>query len=102
MSHVLTGSARLAQEAHEKALAASRQQETEQKRKELELKRAALEGQIALLRAQFAEEEARFARSIRFEEEREERLIEDEAKMAELRKVGSMENGRSMSAGSGT
>ena len=98
---VLTGSARLAQEAQEKALEVSRLQETEQKRRELELKRAALEAQIALLRSQFAQEEDRFTRSIRREEEREIQLANDEVRMSKLRKIEPPENGRSMSAKSG-
>jgi circadian clock protein KaiC len=98
---VLTGSARLAQEAQEKASALVRQQETEQKRKELELKRAAIEGQIAVLRAQFAEEEDRVTRLIRQEEQQEAQLAEDEVQMSKLRKVRSGGNGRSMSVGGG-
>src|SRR5690349_10981642 len=71
LGNVLTGSARLAQEAREKATALVRSQETERKRTELELKRAALEGQIAVLRAQFAEEEDRVTRLIQQEEQLE-------------------------------
>jgi circadian clock protein KaiC len=99
--NVLTGSARLAQEAQEKALAISRRQETEQKRKELELKRAAVEGQIALLRAQFAEEEDRFSRLIHQDEEREEQMEQDKEQMSKIRKAGSAGNGRSMTVGGG-
>ena len=99
---VLTGSARLAQEARERAEESSRAFETDQRRRELQRKREALESQIALLRSQFAEEEDRFSRLIQKDEECERRLAEDEAAMEKLRKVDSSGNGRTMSAGSGS
>lgn len=95
---VLTGSARLAQEAREKTAQWERHQRTEQMRKELERKREALETQIALLRSQFADEEDRVRRLIQGDEQREHRLAEDEAAMGKLRNV-SRGNGRTMSAG---
>ena len=95
---VLTGSARLAQEAQEKAAALKREQETEQKRKELDRKRADMESQIASLKAQFAEEEESLNRIIRHEEEREQRILEDEQEMSKIRKVHAGGNGRSLSA----
>jgi len=55
---VLTGSARLTQEAQEAELALSRRQESERSRRELEHKRATLEAQIAALRTEFALQEA--------------------------------------------
>jgi circadian clock protein KaiC len=99
---VLTGSARLAQEARERAEELSRTFETDQKRRELQRKREALENQIALLRSQFAEEEDRFTRLIKQEEERERRRADDEAAMGKLRKVESSVNGRALSVGSGS
>jgi circadian clock protein KaiC len=54
---VLTGTARLAQEAKERAEALIRQQEIERKQRELERKRHALEAQINALRADFSAEE---------------------------------------------
>jgi circadian clock protein KaiC len=95
---VLTGSARLSQEAREKAGELSRRQEAEQKRRELEYKRAAMEGQIALLRSQFAEEEDRLSRLVQEQEESEHQLIEGEAAMSKLRDVQSGENGRNSKA----
>ena len=50
---VLTGSARLAQEAKEMATAAQRNQEIERKRGELSRRQQALEAQIAVLQLQF-------------------------------------------------
>ena len=57
---VLTGSMRAAQEAREKALTLTRQQEAGLKKRELDRRRATLEAQIAALRAEFiaAEDEA--------------------------------------------
>jgi len=54
---VLTGTARLAQEARDRAAAAARRQETERRRRELERRRALLEANIRDLQAQFAAEE---------------------------------------------
>jgi circadian clock protein KaiC len=54
---VLTGSLRLAQEAREKAAAATRQQEIERRQRELERKRRMLETQIAAQRTQFEAEQ---------------------------------------------
>jgi len=99
---VLTGSARLAQEAREKAETLSRQQETEQKRKDLDRKRAEMESQITRMKSQFAEEEERLNRAIRKEEEREQQLLEDEGEMSKIRKVQTAGNGRSLSAGGGS
>jgi circadian clock protein KaiC len=54
---VLTGSMRLAQEARERASAASRQQEIERRQRDLDRKRQALEAQIAAQRGQFEAEQ---------------------------------------------
>jgi circadian clock protein KaiC len=54
---VLTGTARMAQEAKDRAEILERQQELERKQRELERKRDAVEAQISALRAQFAAEE---------------------------------------------
>ena len=50
---MLTGSARLTQEAQDQALQMLRKQEIERQQLELESKRQALEAQIAALRAEF-------------------------------------------------
>jgi circadian clock protein KaiC len=55
---VLTGTARVAQEARERAEILARQQENERKRRELQGKRQAMEAQITALRAAFAAESA--------------------------------------------
>ena len=73
---VLTGSARLAQEAHEQATAARRRQEIEQRRRELDRRRATLEREIADLQATIQAER----------EEAEALLAEDETQEAMRRR----------------
>jgi len=82
---VLTGSARLSQEAREKAGETLRLQEMKEKNKALEAKRKVLEAKIVAIRAEFAEEEERLAQGIKREEERERILARDLAAMASLR-----------------
>jgi circadian clock protein KaiC len=82
---VLTGSARLSQEARERAEEMGRQQESAARRKALEGKRKALEAKVAALRAEFAEEEGRVAQVNEGEEQREEKVARDMAEMTRLR-----------------
>jgi circadian clock protein KaiC len=82
---VLTGSARLSQEAREKAEETLRLHEMKEKNTALEAKRKALEAKIAAMRAEFAEKEERSAQGIKREEERERILARDLAAMASLR-----------------
>ena len=58
---VLTGSARLAQEAKDRAAALVRQQEMERRSREVERKRREIAAQIEILQAQLASEEAEVA-----------------------------------------
>jgi circadian clock protein KaiC len=58
---VLTGAARLAQEAKERTEAQLRVQELDRRQRELERKRVLLEAQIAAMRAQFEAEESEMA-----------------------------------------
>jgi circadian clock protein KaiC len=95
---VLTGSARLSQEARERAEEQSRQHETEQKRKELERRRASVEGQIELLRAQLLEEEERFTQLMKEEAGRKQLAEENAAAMSKIRRVESVGNGRNAMA----
>ncbi len=95
---VLTGSARLSQEAREREEEQSRRQQTEQQRKELERRRAAVEGQIELLRAQLLEEEERFTQLTREEEGRKKQAEEDAEAMSKIRRVESAGNGRNAMA----
>jgi circadian clock protein KaiC len=84
---VLTGSARLAQEAGEVEERISRQQEIELKQAELERKRKAMEEQIATLRAEFDIEQDRVERTIKQATQREERIVEERSSMARKREV---------------
>ena len=72
---VLTGSARLNQEAHEMAEALQRKQNIEERRRSMEQRRKAVEAQIAALRADLADEEARANGNVA--EERRERTPDD-------------------------
>jgi circadian clock protein KaiB len=60
----LTGTARVVQEARERAENVARRQEIDRKQRELETKRQAMEAQIAALRAAFAGESAELTQSI--------------------------------------
>lgn len=84
---VLTGSARLAQEAQEEADAVSRQAQIERHQRELERRRLALESKIATLRSEFESEEDEIRRMIDQEQAREKRLADDRVAMAESRRA---------------
>jgi circadian clock protein KaiC len=84
---VLTGSARLAQEAREEAAKVKRQEEIERKGRALERKRQALNAQIEKLRLEFEAEEQEAHRMIQEDQRREERLEGDREDMARSRKV---------------
>jgi circadian clock protein KaiC len=92
---VLTGSARLAQEAQEEAARLARQQEIDQCRLELERKRSALKTQVAALRAEFAATEAETVRSIEQGKQREARLAQDRSHMGQNRHADPKGKGRS-------
>jgi circadian clock protein KaiC len=78
---VLTGSARLAQEAQELALKLTRKQEVERRQIELESKRRALDAQIAALRAEFDVREAESMKIISQEEAQATQLVQERAEM---------------------
>jgi circadian clock protein KaiC len=61
---VLTGSARMSQEEHEKAAGTSRQQELEGRRRELERERRTFEARMATLRTEHEAKEERIQRTI--------------------------------------
>jgi len=82
---VLTGTARIAQEAREREADLSRKQATERRRREVARKRAALDRQIAELRAALETEEAEMATLIEQEEAREIAHGSDRSKMAAKR-----------------
>jgi circadian clock protein KaiC len=84
---VLTGSARLAQEAQEKARKLTRQQETERKQLELERKRKALEAQIAAMRTEFEAQAAESLGIIGQEQAQEAQLAQERMDMGRSRKA---------------
>ena len=84
---VLTGAARLAQEAHEEAEELLRHYEMEQKRLQNERKRKVLEAQIAALQADIATEEAELQQLARQEELRQARRQRERAAMAQRRQA---------------
>lgn len=93
---LLTGSARGALEAEEKALALLHGQETQSKRHDLERKRQSMEAQIAVLRAEYEVEEAVAARTIGQDQTRAGVLAGDRVRMARERQS---DNGSGTKAG---
>jgi circadian clock protein KaiC len=93
----LTGAARHAQEAQERAAEHERQQEIERQRRELERRRQALEARIETLRLEFEAEEEELKRRLQSAEARENRLMEDRSEMARVRKA----NGRRRESSTG-
>jgi circadian clock protein KaiC len=89
---VLTGSARLVQEAQEKAVQTLREQEVESRQLELERKRTVLEAQIAALRAEFAVQEIASMKIIGQEQAQEAQLLKERADMGLSRKADSTPN----------
>ncbi len=86
---VLTGSARLAQEAKEKATAVQRSLEIERKRGELARRQQALEAQIAVLQLQFQTDKEEMERDIACEQAYMEKVTQGRHEMARSRKADS-------------
>lgn len=84
---VLTGSARLSQEAREKAAGAARSQEIEARRRELERKRQVFEARIAMLRAEFESEEESMQQGIFESQLVEEQMLHNRGLMVGSRKA---------------
>lgn len=84
---VLTGSARLAQEAQERANELARQQDIARRQRELERKRTLLEAQIAALRSEFAAQETETLALIESQQRREVTLTQERVEMAHSRKA---------------
>lgn len=84
---VLTGSARLSQEAKNDEEQLLRQQEIERKQFGLELKRAATEAHIVVLQSEFKAEESETLKFIEMEKAKTERFAQIQKKMAESRKA---------------
>jgi circadian clock protein KaiC len=84
---VLTGSARLTQEAQDTAAQLARRHEIERGQRELEQRRATLEAQIAALRTEFAIQEADTLALIERHRAQEAQLERERADMAASRKA---------------
>jgi len=91
---VLTGSARLAQEAAERAAALERRQEIERKQRELERKRVALKARIAALWSEFEAGEAETLALIEREQSRESQLARERVDMALNRRADAALDGQ--------
>ena len=86
-SGLLTGSARVAQEAKERADAVDRKQQAQRKGIELQQKRQQLEAQIARMRFDFELEEQGLLRGAREVELQEKQFTADRVEMAHARKA---------------
>ncbi len=84
---VLTGSARMAQEALENAEVLKRMHNIEQKKRELQRKQKVLDARIATLHADFESEESEAIKMIETEQEMIKRLAQDKMDMAASRKA---------------
>jgi circadian clock protein KaiC len=82
---VMTGTARLAQEARERQQDLTRRQDTDRRRREVARRRAVAELQMAQIRAAIEAEEAEVATLIEQEEARENAVIVDRSAMAARR-----------------
>ena len=82
---VLTGSARIAQEAEESAELLIRKKNLERKKREIEQKRNALKAQISALHFEFESQESEDIKMIEIEQDQIKRLKLDKLKMAESR-----------------
>lgn len=84
---VLTGSARLAQEAHDEAIQTTRHQETRGRQLELELKRKVLEAQISALQSELEAQEIESKVLAGQDRGREVQITQDRVDMARSRKA---------------
>jgi circadian clock protein KaiC len=84
---VLTGSARLAQEAKEQETALKRRQETERMKQEFERKQQATQAQIAALELQLQADRDELERGLILEQSREQQLEKEREQMAQSRKA---------------
>jgi circadian clock protein KaiC len=92
-SGVLTGSARVAQEAQEEAEKLARQQEIERRKMSVERKRKVLETEIEAQRAEFAAEEEELKKIVEQERTREARVQDEREAMAVSRKADGNKKG---------
>jgi circadian clock protein KaiC len=84
---VLTGSARLAQEARVRAATLQREQEIDRKQRELDRRRRAVEARVAALHAELEREEDELRRALDAAREREAQLDRERRDMAASRRA---------------
>jgi circadian clock protein KaiC len=96
---VLTGSARLSQEAQERAAELAQQQELERKQRTLARLRAAFEAELTSLRAKFEAEQADLATGIDEDRTRVTRLNDDRQDIAASRHADSSADGSNAGTG---
>ena len=84
---LLTGSARIAQEAKEAAEARERKQQLQRKNLEMKHKRELLEAQIARMRAEFENEQQTLAQDAKEMDARDKQLVLDREDMGRARKA---------------
>ena len=89
---VLTGSARLSQEAKNNEEQLLRQQEIERRQMGLELKRAATDAHIVVLQSEFKAEESETLNMIEMAKAKTERFAQNQKRMAESRKADASVN----------
>jgi circadian clock protein KaiC len=85
---MLTGSARVALQEHERDALMRQADESELKLAQLEHKRKAMEAHIEALRAEFEADSAAVKKAVSLDTKREKRLIENQSPMARSRRVG--------------
>jgi circadian clock protein KaiC len=98
-SGVVTGSARLTQEAQERAAALAQEQELERKERTLARLRAVFDAEVASLRARFEAEQADLATGIDEQRSRATRLRDDRRKIAERRRADAAGGGNGRKQG---
>ena len=98
-SGVVTGSARLTQEAQERAAALAQEQELERKERTLARLRAAFDAEVAALRARFEADQADLAARIDEQRSRATRLRDDRRKIAERRRADAASGGNGRKQG---
>jgi circadian clock protein KaiC len=89
---VLTGSARLFQEGHEKAAGTSRRQQLEGRMRELDRKREIFEARMTMLRAEFEVDEEVIQQSISESRLLDHELLEARGQMVHSRDAGTSAN----------
>jgi len=89
---VLTGTARISQEAKNKEEQLQRQQEIERKKDTLVLKQAAIDAQIVVLQSEYKAEESETLKNIEMEKAKTKRYEQYQKKVAESRKADQLEN----------